>query len=183
VQGASREQEQKVSGRQKGKRKGKREGFPLQFLKQVCTITFPISSAKFLFFQLQDGATNARSDDVSRIMNVVAIWINQQHSEEPQLSTTNRRDRGIHHPITGMLLCSIRYDWNNAEYVSIHSKCLTLMLRVVEFEASFVLLTQTSTILLISAYGPCIVASKVQWRTLRKVFCKVSFAKKVSHNM
>jgi len=49
----------------------------VKFLKQVRTITFPISSAKFLFFQLQDGATNARSDDVSRIMNVVAIWINQ----------------------------------------------------------------------------------------------------------
>jgi len=45
----------------------------VKFLKQVRTITFPISSAKFLFFQLQDGATNARSDDVSRIMNVVAV--------------------------------------------------------------------------------------------------------------
>ena len=115
----------------------------VKFLKQVRTIFFLISSAKYLFFQLQDGATNARSDDVSRIMNVVAIWVNQQYPEEPQLSTTNRRDRGIHHPITGMLLCPIRYDWNNAEYVSIHSQCLVLMLRVVVFEASFVLPTQT----------------------------------------
>ena len=115
----------------------------VKFLKQIHTITFPISSAEYHSFQLQDGATNARSNDVLRIMNVVTIWINQQYPEEPQLSTTNHQGRGIHHLITGMLLCPIQYDWNDAEYVSIRSKCLALMLRVVVSEASFMLLTQT----------------------------------------
>ena len=69
-----------------------------------------------LYHQLQDGAKNARGDDVSKLMNRVADWLNQQYPHEPPLSTIKRDGRGIHHSITGMLLCPIRYDWNDEEY-------------------------------------------------------------------
>ena len=49
-------------------------------------------------------------------MNRVADWLNQQYPHEPPLSTIKRDGRGIHHSITGMLLCPIRYDWNDEEY-------------------------------------------------------------------
>ena len=66
-----------------------------------------------IWLQLQDGAKNARGDDVSKLMNRVAEWLNQQYPHEPPLSAIKRDGRGIHHPITGMLLCPIRYDWDD----------------------------------------------------------------------
>jgi len=68
-----------------------------------------------ILLQLQDGAKNARGDDVSKLMNRVAEWLNQQYPQEPPLSAIKRDGRGIYHPITGMLLCPIRYDWNDEE--------------------------------------------------------------------
>ena len=49
-------------------------------------------------------------------MSRIAEWLNQQYPQEPALSTIKRDGRGIHHPITGMLLCPIRYDWDDEAY-------------------------------------------------------------------
>src|SRR5882672_11487497 len=54
-------------------------------------------------------------------MSRIAEWLNHQYPHEPSLSTIKRDGRGIHHPITGMLLCPIRYDWDDEEYVSCFS--------------------------------------------------------------
>jgi hypothetical protein len=48
-------------------------------------------------------------------MGHIPEWLNQQYPHEPPLSTIKREGRGIHHSITGMLFCSIRYDWDNEE--------------------------------------------------------------------
>jgi hypothetical protein len=50
------------------------------------------------------------------MMNRIPEWLNQQYALDPPLSTIKRDGRGIHHSITGMLLCPIRYDWNDEEY-------------------------------------------------------------------
>jgi hypothetical protein len=76
-----------------------------------------IVSCLLIRLQLQDGAKNARGDDVSKLMNRVAEWLNQQYPHEPPLSAIKRDNRGIHHPITGMLLCPIRYNWDHEEWV------------------------------------------------------------------
>ena len=60
-----------------------------------------------IWLQLQDGAKNACGDDVSKLMNRVAEWLNQQYPHEPLLSAIKRNGRDIHHPIMGMLLCPI----------------------------------------------------------------------------
>ena len=49
-------------------------------------------------------------------MSRIAEWLNLQYPQEPGLSTIKRDGRGIHHPITGMLLCPIRYDWEDEAY-------------------------------------------------------------------
>lgn len=49
-------------------------------------------------------------------MGRIAEWLNQQYPDAPPLSTLKRDGRGIHHPITGMLLCPIRYEWDNEWY-------------------------------------------------------------------
>lgn len=46
-------------------------------------------------------------------MSRIAEWLNQQYPHEPALSTIKRDGHGIHHPITGMLLCPIRYNWDD----------------------------------------------------------------------
>ena len=49
-------------------------------------------------------------------MSRIPEWLNQQYPHEPPLSTIKRNGHGIHHSITGMLLCPIRYDWDDEEY-------------------------------------------------------------------
>ena len=74
-----------------------------------------IVACLLIWLQLQDGAKNARGDNVSKLMSRVSEWLNQMYPHEPPLSAIKREGRGIHHPITGMLLCPIRYDWDNEE--------------------------------------------------------------------
>ena len=50
-------------------------------------------------------------------MNRVAEWLIQQYPHEPPLSAIKHNGCGIHHPIMGMLLCPIQYDWNDEELV------------------------------------------------------------------
>ena len=90
------------------------------FYAQVCCSTYVLQVADTAILtaviQLQDGAINARGDDVSKLMSRVASWLNQQYPKEVPLLDDSRIGRGIHHPITGMLLCPIRYDWSDEQY-------------------------------------------------------------------
>jgi hypothetical protein len=74
-----------------------------------------------LFFQyvmqLQKGANNARSDDVRRIKEEVANWINQTYSPASPLSLKQRDDRGLQNDITGCLLCPIEHSWDDDKYI------------------------------------------------------------------
>lgn len=51
-------------------------------------------------------------------MNAVGNWLNKEYTDAPPLDTGDRQGRGIHHPITGMLLCPVRYDWDDARQAS-----------------------------------------------------------------
>ena len=49
-------------------------------------------------------------------MGHIAEWSNQQYPDVPPLSTIKRDGWGVHHSITGMLLCPVRYEWDNERY-------------------------------------------------------------------
>jgi hypothetical protein len=70
--------------------------------------------------QLQSGASDARSDDTSRLKVSVAEWLNSRTSTEMQarLSAKNKSERGICNDVTGRLLCPIDFDWDDSEYVA-----------------------------------------------------------------
>ena len=63
--------------------------------------------------QLQKGANDARSDDVRRIKEELALWLNIANAPNPPLNTKCRSDRGMDNDITGRLLCPIEYDWDD----------------------------------------------------------------------
>ena len=68
-----------------------------------------------LVSQLQEGANDARSSDVSRVKSAVADWLNERISDpdQPRLDRTSREGRGIQNDVAGRLLCSISLDWND----------------------------------------------------------------------
>jgi hypothetical protein len=124
--------------------------------------------------QLQDGAINARGDDVSKLMSRVASWLNQQYPKEDPLSDDSRIGRGIHHPITGMLLCPIRYDWSDERYgFLLLLNSVTHFDTVTVFATNCVPLLQTTTTRLTSAFGPSTVDSRARWMSLNKAFSRV----------
>jgi hypothetical protein len=87
--------------------------------------------------QLQRGANDARSDDVRRIKEEVANWINQTLSPTTPLSLKQRDDRGFQNDITGRLLCPIELSWDDDEYnIPINPDC-NLMHPFVAFVARF----------------------------------------------
>ncbi|PPQ81607.1 hypothetical protein CVT26_013569 [Gymnopilus dilepis] len=66
--------------------------------------------------QLHTGATNARSDDLNRIKELVARWLNQRDpAPSPLLDEDDHDNRGIAHNVTGRLLCPIEFDWDDPE--------------------------------------------------------------------
>jgi hypothetical protein len=69
--------------------------------------------------QLQKGANDARSDDVRRIKEEVANWINQSLSPTTPLSAKQREDRGYQNDVTGRLICPIELSWDNHEYATV----------------------------------------------------------------
>jgi hypothetical protein len=70
--------------------------------------------------QLQSGATDARSDDTTRLKASVAEWLNSRKPTETQarLSSKKKSERGICNDVTGRLLCPIDFDWDDLEYVT-----------------------------------------------------------------
>ncbi len=68
--------------------------------------------------QLQKGANDARSDDVRRVKEEVASWINQTLSPTAPLSMKQRDDRGLQNDVTGRLLCPIEFSWDDDEYAT-----------------------------------------------------------------
>ncbi|KJA23242.1 hypothetical protein HYPSUDRAFT_137971, partial [Hypholoma sublateritium FD-334 SS-4] len=64
---------------------------------------------------LQKGANDARSDDVRRIKEELASWLNMEHTPNPPFQVKSRGDRGRQNNITARLLCPIEYDWNDEE--------------------------------------------------------------------
>ncbi|KAF9470887.1 hypothetical protein BDN70DRAFT_901767 [Pholiota conissans] len=63
--------------------------------------------------QLQKGANDARSDDVRRIKEEVALWLNSEYAPNPPLNVKCRSDRGRQNELTARLLCPIEYDWGD----------------------------------------------------------------------
>ncbi|KAF9472011.1 hypothetical protein BDN70DRAFT_900887 [Pholiota conissans] len=65
--------------------------------------------------KLQEGANNARSDDVRRIKEEVADCINARYRPATLLQKTNRDNRGLQHDVCGGLLTPLMYDWNDLD--------------------------------------------------------------------
>ncbi|KAF9045028.1 hypothetical protein BJ165DRAFT_1527958 [Panaeolus papilionaceus] len=66
-----------------------------------------------LITQLQKGANDARSDDLRRIKEELANWLNESFTPTVAFSIKSRANRGLHNDITGQLLCPIEHDWDD----------------------------------------------------------------------
>jgi len=66
--------------------------------------------------QLQEGANGARSDDIKRIKEELAIIVNTDYSPDVALKPKTRDGRGLQHDVCGQLLVPIEFDWNDDEH-------------------------------------------------------------------
>jgi hypothetical protein len=66
--------------------------------------------------QLQEGANGARSDDIKRIKEELAIMVNSDYSPRVPLKPKTREGRGLQHDVCGQLLAPIEFDWDDDEY-------------------------------------------------------------------
>jgi hypothetical protein len=73
-------------------------------------------------WQIQRGASSARSDDTKSLKSAILDWITPKgHPLNPPLARNVKIDRGFHHDRTGALLCPAGLEWSNAELVpSVH---------------------------------------------------------------
>lgn len=103
-------------------------------------------------------------------MSRIAEWLNQQYPDDPSLSTIKRDGRGIHHSVTGMLLCPIRYNWDDDEYkiASVLDKISAHVHELTGYAPNFVRLTLTMITPSTSAFAAFIVVSLDPATTLRK---------------
>jgi hypothetical protein len=68
-------------------------------------------------WQIQKGASSARSDDTKSLKGPILEWIIPSgQSLNPPLSRNVKMDRGFHHDRTGALLCPAGMDWSDPEY-------------------------------------------------------------------
>ena len=87
-----------------------------QYIAQVLFLFSQIITLTDLSYtQLQKGANDAHSDDIRRIKEELAIWINRDLSPSPALELRSRHDRGLQNDTIGGLLCPIEYDWFDDE--------------------------------------------------------------------
>ncbi len=105
-------------------------------------------------------------------MSRIPEWLNQEYPNEPPLSTIKRDGRGIHHPVTGMLLCPIRYDWEDEEYAVSSVLRSSRVNDLIGYAPSSARLTPTTIIPLIFAFGAFIVVVMDPVPILRKAFYK-----------
>jgi len=103
-------------------------------------------------------------------MSRVAEWLNQQYPQEPALSTIKRDGRGIHHPITGMLLCPIRYNWDDEEYGFSCFLVGSAHIQLIGYAPSFARQTPTTIILLTFAFAASIAVLMDPVTTQKKDF-------------
>jgi hypothetical protein len=67
-------------------------------------------------FQIQRGASSARSDDTKSLKGAVLDWIVPRGQPlNPPLARNIKSDRGFHHERTGALLCPADLDWSDLE--------------------------------------------------------------------
>jgi hypothetical protein len=68
------------------------------------------------FFQIQKGASSARSDDTKSLKGTILDWITPRGQPlNPPLARNVKIDRGFNHERTGALLCPVGLDWVNIE--------------------------------------------------------------------
>ncbi|KAF8973639.1 hypothetical protein BDZ97DRAFT_1776048 [Flammula alnicola] len=67
--------------------------------------------------QLQKGASEARGDDIRRIKEELAVWLNEMYAPTPPFSPKDRAGRGLRNDYTGMLLCPTHMNWDDLKYV------------------------------------------------------------------
>ena len=67
-----------------------------------------------MFWQLDNGAEDARGDDILKIRGAVANWLNNlQPPPVPLLDPDSRTQRGIQHELIGRLLCPLKLNWDD----------------------------------------------------------------------
>ena len=109
-------------------------------------------------------------------MSRIAEWLNQHYPREPALSTIKRDGRGIHHPITGMLLCPIRYNWDDEAYGFLISWNRSAHVHeLIGYALSFARQTPSTIIQLTFAFAASIMASMDLATTQRKDFYRVHY--------
>jgi hypothetical protein len=82
----------------------------------VGRIQRPNESTESITFQIQKGASNARSDDTKSLKGAVLDWITPRGQVLTlPLSRNVKIDRGFHHERTGALLCPAGMEWANHE--------------------------------------------------------------------
>ena len=92
-------------------------------------------------------------------MSRVTEWLNQEFPHQPALSTIKRDGHGIHHPITGMLLCPIRYNWDDEAYGFLMSwNGSAHVHELIGYVLSFARRTPSMIILFIFAFAASIMA-------------------------
>ncbi|KAF9474972.1 hypothetical protein BDN70DRAFT_936263 [Pholiota conissans] len=93
----------------------------LQLVPQVKTVALSKSLPEindFLadsFFKLEAGANSARSDDIKRVKEDIAAWINKEYKPVQFLERASRDNRGLQHDVCGRLLTPIMFNWDDLE--------------------------------------------------------------------
>lgn len=75
----------------------------------------PWSEKKLLtFYQIQKGASSARSDDTKSLKSAIVDWLMPSgEALIPPIARNVKIDRGFNHDVTGALLCPAGVDWSD----------------------------------------------------------------------
>lgn len=76
--------------------------------------------------QIEKKGNAARSDDVGRMKEDVATFLNQMYNPSTAFITRNRDQQGLQGTITGCLLCPIHFDWSDDKYVDSSAQIIFL---------------------------------------------------------
>lgn len=68
------------------------------------------------FYQIQKGASSARSDDTKSLKSAIVDWLMPSgEALIPPIARNVKIDRGFNHDVTGALLCPAGVDWSDHE--------------------------------------------------------------------